>query len=268
MVSDATGETVISAARAVCSQFTATNAVEHVYPLVRNVSQLEKVINCIEKEPGIVIFTLINQELTKFLEEKCAFIGTPCISILEPIIDKFQNYLGESAKQKAGAQHTLDHDYFKRIEALNFTMAHDDGVIPEDIEEADIVLLGISRTSKTPTSIYLANRGFKTANIPLVTNYQLPQNVIESVRPLIVALVATPDQIYHVRQNRMLGLNAINTHDNYTNRAHIAEELSQTRKLCKHHAWPMIDVSRKSIEETSAAIIELHARHVENLNLG
>ncbi len=149
-------------------------------------------------------------------------------------------------------------------------MIHDDGVLPVNIEEADIILIGISRTSKTPTSIYLANRGFKTANYPLVPNVEIPKEIVNAHHPIIVALIATADQIYHVRQNRELGVNAIaNTmlgDDGYTNRATIAEELSYTRKLCKQNNWPMIDVTRKSFEEASATILDLRQRHIEKLN--
>ncbi len=166
LISDATGETLIAASRAVTSQYKGTHAIEHVYPLIRNRKTLERVIGSIDRQPGIVLYTIADSELGRHLEESCRRMGTPCTSLLEPIFQTFQSYLGIPAARKVGAQHELNAEYFARIDALNFTMMHDDGALPEDLEEADVVLIGISRTSKTPTSIYLANRGIKTVNIP------------------------------------------------------------------------------------------------------
>ena len=266
LISDSTGETLISAARAVTSQYKNNQAIEHVYPLVRNQQQLESVLAAIGKEPGIVLYTLTDTGISDFLETQCRNMGTPCVSVLEPIFQTFQSYLGKPSKRTVGAQHALDNEYFKRIDALNFTLLHDDGVLPDDVEEADLILIGISRTSKTPTSIYLANRGIKTANIPLVPGMELSESVINAKKPLIVALVATTDRIQQVRQNRLLELNAADTGSSYADRASIAEELAASRKLCARHNWPMIDVSRKSIEETAAAILALHARHNSELD--
>jgi len=267
LVSDATGETLISAARAVSSQYTNSTAVEHVYPLVRRQSQLDKVLESIDREPGIVLYTIVDSQIANSLETRCTTMGVPFVSLLKPVAKLFRSYLGSPTQQKVGAQHVMDMDYFIRIDALDFSMAHDDGVLPADIEEADVILVGISRTSKTPTSIYLANRGVKTANFPLVPNIPLPNSILKAQKPLIVALIATADQIYHVRQNRELGENAILGDDSYTNRASIAEELSHARKLCKQNNWPIIDVTRRSIEESSAEILELHARHLEKIDL-
>jgi len=266
LVSDATGETLISAARAVSSQYTNSTPIEHVYPLVRRRSQLDEVIKSIDKEPGIVLYTIVDTQIAKHLELRCTVMGIPFVSLLNPVQKVFQSYLGAPSQQKVGAQHALDMEYFSRIEALDYTMAHDDGVLPADIEEADIILVGISRTSKTPTSIYLANRGVKTTNYPLVPNIAVPATILNAKKPLIVALIATADQIYHVRQNRELGENSVLGDDGYTNRASIAEELSHTRKLCKQNSWPIIDVTRRSIEETSAAILELRSKHLEKIN--
>ena len=262
LISDSTGETLISAARAVTSQYKTNQAIEHIYPLVRNQKQIESVLNAIDQEPGIVLYTLTDTNISNFLEMRCKEMGTPCVSLLEPIFQTFQSYLGSPSKRIVGAQHALDNEYFSRIDALNFTLLHDDGVLPEDIEEADIILIGISRTSKTPTSIYLANRGIRTANIPLVPGVELPNSIVKAEKPLIVALIATTDRIQQVRQNRLLELNAADASSSYANRAQIAEELASARKLCKRHDWPMIDVSRKSIEETAAAILALYSKHV------
>lgn len=265
MVSDSTGETLISSARAVTSQYQSHRAIEHIYPLIRNQKKLEQAIEEIEQQPGIVLYTISNFELGIYLEEKCKALGVPFVSVLEPIFQTFHSYLGKPTKRVVGAQHALDSEYFNRINALNFTMLHDDGVVPEDVEEADIILLGISRTSKTPTSIYLANKGMKTANIPLVPGMQLPLNVIQAKKPLIVTLVASTDRIQQVRQNRLLELNAAGHSDSYADRASIAEELANARKLSAKYDWPLVDVSRKSIEEASAKILALHAQHLTQL---
>ena len=184
-------------------------------------------------------------------------MGLPCVSVLEPVLLVFQSYLGAPAGRRVGAQHVLDADYFRRIDALNFTMEHDDGQLPTDIEEADIILVGISRTSKTPTSIYLANRGIKTANIPIVLGVPLPDSVVNAKRPLIVGLIASAERISHVRQNRVLGVTSLYGQETYVDRATIAQELAYARQLCARNGWPMIDVSRRSIEETAAAIVAL-----------
>jgi len=265
LISDSTGETLIAAARAVSSQYKNSQAIEHVHPLVRNLRQLDKVFEEIKNDPGIVLYTISNPEIGGLVEERCKDIGIPAVSVLEPIFQTFKSYLGEPTKRIVGAQHALDSEYFSRIDALNFTMLHDDGVVPEDMETADIILIGISRTSKTPTSIYLANRGVKTANIPLVPGIDLPEGIYHVKKPLVVALIATTDRIQQVRQNRLLELNAGTHSAEYADRAAIAEELANARKLCTRNNWPMIDVSRKSIEETAAGILTLHAKHIANL---
>jgi regulator of PEP synthase PpsR (kinase-PPPase family) len=171
----------------------------------------------------------------------------------------FQSYLGAESTHKVGAQHILNADYFKRIDALNYTMMHDDGQLADDLENADVILVGVSRTSKTPTSIYLANRGVKTANIPLVPGMP-PPTALEAVqRPLVVGLFASPERIVQIRQNRLLGLNAHRDDDQYIDRQAVAEEIAFSRRLCSKHEWPLIDVTRRSIEETAAAIMSLLA---------
>ena len=262
LISDSTGETLIAAARAVSSQYQSNQAIEHIYPLVRNQKKLETTIEDIAKQPGIVLYTISDFEISEYLETKCKEIGVPVVSVLEPIFQSFHSYLGKPNRRVVGAQHALDSEYFSRIDALNFTMLHDDGVIPENVEDADVILLGISRTSKTPTSIYLANRGIKTANIPLVPGMELPQKVVNAKKPLIVTLVASTDRIQQVRQNRLLELNATAHSASYADRASIAEELANARKLSTKHDWPLVDVSRKSIEEASARILALHEKHI------
>ena len=260
LVSDATGETLIAISRAAAAQYQGTTSIEHVYPLVRSAAQLEKLIAEIEAQPGIVLFTLVDPALSRRLQEACQACGAPCLSVLSPILDLFQSYIGMASTPRAGAQHTLNVDYFKRIDALNFTMAHDDGQQPENLELADVVLLGVSRTSKTPTSIYLANRGIKTANIPLVPEVPLPPNLLRLKNPLVVGLFASPERIVQIRQNRLLTLNA--DYDTpYVDRMSVSQEIAQSRRLFVEHGWPTIDVSRRSIEETAAEIIGLHKAH-------
>ena len=266
MISDSTGETIASAARAVTSQYVEDQAIEHIHPLIRNQKMLDKAIEGIIANPGIVLFTISNTEISDNLENVCREMGVPCVSVLEPIFQVFQSYLGKPTQRVAGAQHALDKEYFNRIDALNFTMLHDDGALPEDPEEADVILIGISRTSKTPTSIYLANRGIKTANFPLVPGVDVPMSIINAKNPLVVTLLATTERIQQVRENRLLELNAQSYGDTYADRASIAEELKSARRLCQKHNWPTIDVTRKSIEETAAAIIALLADHSSRIS--
>lgn len=260
LVSDATGETLIAVSRAAAAQYQGVASIEHVYPLIRATAHLEKAIAEIKAAPGIVLFTLVDPVLIDRLEEACREAGCPCLSVLAPILGLFEHYLGTSSTRRPGAQHMLNADYFKRIDALNFTMMHDDGQQPEHFDEADVVLIGVSRTSKTPTSIYLANRGIKTANIPLVPNVPLPASVFELRHPLVVGLIASPERIVQIRQNRLLSLNA--DHDTpYVDRLSVADEITTSRRLFEAQKWPVIDVSRRSIEETAATILDLYREH-------
>src|SRR3954452_16012403 len=188
LVSDATGETLITVARAAAAQYESVSAIEHVYPLVRTSTQLERVLSEIEAAPGIVLYTLLDPALTGRLEAKTRELGVPCLSILGPVLQLLQSYLGAETTPRIGAQHVLNAEYFKRIDALNYTMLHDDGQHLEGLEEADVVLVGVSRTSKTPTSIYLANRGVKTGNVPLVPGVPVSRHVEDLSRPLVVGL--------------------------------------------------------------------------------
>jgi regulator of PEP synthase PpsR (kinase-PPPase family) len=255
LISDATGETLITVARAAAAQYAKVMPVEHVHPLVRTQKQLDRVLGEIDEAPGIVLYTLLEEDLVERLEMKCRELGLPCLSILGPVLHLFQAYLGAESTHKVGAQHTLNAEYFRRIDALNYTMLHDDGQQMEDLEEADVVLIGVSRTSKTPTSIYLANRGVKTANVPLVPGVALPAQVEELKHPLIVGLYASPERIVQIRQNRLLGLRAHRDDDQYIDRNAVAQEVAASRRLCARHNWPLIDVTRRSIEETAAAVM-------------
>jgi regulator of PEP synthase PpsR (kinase-PPPase family) len=213
----------------------------------------------IEAAPGVILYTLLDQSLIARLEDRCRELGLPCLSILGPVLRLFQSYLGAESTHKVGAQHILNAEYFKRIDALNYTMMHDDGQLADDLEIADVILVGVSRTSKTPTSIYLANRGVKTANIPLVPGMPPPPALEAVRRPLVVGLFASPERIVQIRQNRLLGLNAHRDDDQYIDRQAVAEEIAFSRRLCSKHEWPLIDVTRRSIEETAAAIMSLLA---------
>jgi hypothetical protein len=256
LISDATGETLTTVARAATAQYTKVIPVEHVYPLVRTQRQLDRVLAEIDESPGIVLYTLLEDDLVRRLEKHCRDLSVPCLSILGPVLQLLRSYLGTETSHRVGAQHTLNAEYFKRIDALNYTMLHDDGQHVDDLEEADVVLVGVSRTSKTPTSIYLANRGIKTGNVPLVPGITLAPQVERLARPLVVGLYASPERIVQIRQNRLLGLRAHQDDDQYIDRKAVAEEVAYSRKLCSRHHWPSIDVTRRSIEETAAAVLQ------------
>nr|WP_208394198.1 pyruvate, water dikinase regulatory protein [Pseudochelatococcus lubricantis] len=260
LVSDSTGETLLAVSRAVAAQYEGISAIEHVYPLVRSAAQLERAMASIMDEPGIVLYTLVNPDLANELNRVCSAEGIPVLSVLDPVVNLFQSYIGTETIARPGAQHTLNAEYFKRIDAMNYTLAHDDGQTGEDLDSADVVLVGVSRTSKTPTAIYLANRGIKTANVPLVPGFALPEALSTTKRPLIVGLVASPDRIVQIRQNRLLSLNA-GDDTAYVDRDSVAAEIAESRKLCARNGWPVIDVTRRSIEETAAAIMELLRAH-------
>ncbi len=257
LVSDATGETLIAVGRAAAAQYAPVSPIEHIYPLVRSEKQLDRVLAEIEAAPGIVLYTLLDRQLTDRLEKKCQELGLPVLSILGPVLRLFQAYLGAETTPRIGAQHTLNAEYFKRIDALNYTMLHDDGQHIDDLEHADVVLVGISRTSKTPTSIYLANRGVKTGNVPLVPGTPVPPALEQLRQPLVVGLFASPERIVQIRQNRLLGVKAHRDDDLYVDRDAVAEEVASSRRLCAKHNWPLIDVTRRSIEETAAAVVRL-----------
>jgi [pyruvate, water dikinase]-phosphate phosphotransferase / [pyruvate, water dikinase] kinase len=256
LISDATGETLNAVARAAAAQYADHRPLEHIYALVRTQKQMLRVLADIESQPGVVLFTIIDPDLRHLLESKCIELGIPCISILDPVIASLGHYLNASRQPQVGRQHLMNEEYFKRIDALNYTMAHDDGQHPEGLNQADVILVGISRTSKTPTSIYLANRGVMTANIPLVPDQPYPPELDDADRPLIVGLIATTERIAQIRKHRLLGLNE-ERDTGYVDHQAIAAELVHMRKLCARKNWPMIDVTRRSIEETSAAIINL-----------
>jgi [pyruvate, water dikinase]-phosphate phosphotransferase / [pyruvate, water dikinase] kinase len=265
LISDATGETLTTIAKAAGVQYRQVRPIEHVHPLVRSQRQLERVLQEVASAPGIVLYTVVNADLTAQIERRCRELKIPCLHVLEPIMKVFESYLGAPQTPVIAGQHVLDADYFRRIDALNFSMAHDDGHLPEDLEQADIIILGISRTSKTPTSIYLAQRGYKVANVPLVPGIDPPEVLTRPHKAFVVGLLASPDRIAEIRRNRVQLLADRDLGD-YVDRRQIAEEVAQSRRLFGRHGWPVIDVTQRSIEETAATIIRyLNDRQAENV---
>nr|WP_209016178.1 pyruvate, water dikinase regulatory protein [Roseibium sp. RKSG952] len=261
LVSDSTGETLMTVARAATAQYENIQEIEHVYPLVRSHKQLDRVVSEIEAAPGIVLYTLVDEDISQRLERICRELGVPFVNILDPVFDVFQSYLNVTQTHRVGGQHELDAEYFRRMEALNYTMMHDDGQLWDGLKAADIVLVGISRTSKTPTCIYLANRGIKAANVPLIPNIPVPHQLLELKETLIVGLVASAERIQQIRRNRVLSLASETYNDTYVDRKEIAQEINMTRRLCAENSWPIIDVTRRSVEETAAEILTLYRDH-------
>ena len=256
LVSDSTGETLNAMTKAVCARFDDVLPIEHSYPLVRSPRQLERVLREIEAAPGVVIHTIVDGVLRAGLEQGCRDMDAPCIAALDPMVASLGRYLGASLSSRVGAQHALDTEYFNRIEALNYAIGHDDGQGGQNLARADVVLLGVSRTSKTPTSIYLAHRGVRAANVPLVPGAELPPQLFELKGPLIVGLVVSPDRLIQIRRNRLLSLNE-DRESSYVDMDAVREETIRARRLFEKHGWPVIDVTRRSVEETAAAVINL-----------
>lgn len=261
LVSDATGETVNSVARACLVQFEGIEPVEHTWMLVRTKGQIEKALRGIAAEPGPVLFTLVNRELRATLIEGCRGLGVPCIPVLDPIMHALAAHLNLEIRGRPGLQHVLDADYYQRIDAMNFALSSDDGQNGAHLNEADIVLLGVSRTSKTPTCIYLANRGIKAANVPVVPGVPLPPEVFSATRPLIVGLTKDPARLVQVRRNRLRMIAQGSDATDYTDLESVRQEVSFARKLFNKNGWLVIDVTRRSIEETAATILTHYARH-------
>lgn len=257
LISDSTGETLSTVSKAALARYDKIEPIEHIHPLVRTSAQLEKIIENVNSEPGIVLYTLVDSEHEKRLEKACRELFVPCLNVLDPIYALFQSYLDVELTNRIGGQHALDTSYFQRIEALNYSMEHDDGQIPDALSKADVIIIGVSRSSKTPTCIYLANRGIKAANIPLILDNPLPNALFEITGPMIIGLVASVQHIQQIRQNRLLSLAAFNEVDAYIDKKSISQEITQLRRICNMHEWPIIDVTRRSIEETAAEIMTL-----------
>jgi len=256
LVSDSTGETVTSAARACLVQFEGIFVNEHVWSLVRTPGQIDKVSSAIEQNRGPVLYTLVDDELRSRLREHCRRLQLPCIGVLDPIMSMLSVHFGSRLQHWPGRQHMLDDEYFGRIDAMHYTLAHDDGQSMHDLDEADVILVGPSRTSKTPTCVYLANRGIKAANVPLVPNVELSSELTSAQHPLIVGLTTDPDRLVQVRRNRLRSIQQ-DVESDYTDLEQVQREVQDARRLYARQKWPAIDVTRRSIEETAAAILQM-----------
>ena len=261
LVSDSTGETLNAMARAVCARFENVLPIEHIYALVRSPRQLERALTDIEEAPGVVIHTIVDDQLRTALEEGVRRLDMPCIAALDPLVSSLQRYLGASISRRVGVQHALDNDYFNRMDALNYAIGHDDGQGGQDLEQADVVLVGVSRTSKTPTCIYLAHRGVRAANVPLVPTRPPPEKLFELKNTLVVGLTISPDRLIQIRRNRLLSLKE-DRESTYIDIEAVREETVKARRLYERQGWPVIDVTRRSVEETAAAVMNLlHGGH-------
>jgi regulator of PEP synthase PpsR (kinase-PPPase family) len=257
LVSDSTGETLNAMAKAVVARFDGVIPIEHIYALVRSDRQMDRVLDEIAAAPGVVLHTLVDRELRGQLEEGCRRLDMPQIAALDPLETVLSRYLGAALAPRVGAQHALSTEYFDRIAALDFAMAHDDGQgATEQLEAADVVLCGVSRTSKTPTCIYLAHRGIRAANVPLVPGQEDGERLTRLKNPLVIGLTVSPDRLVQIRRNRLDGLNA-NHASAYIDHDAVREETVKARRAFERRGWPVIDVTRRSVEETAAAIINV-----------
>ncbi len=261
LVSDSTGETLNAMARAVCARFENVLPIEHIYALVRSQRQLDRALGDIEEAPGIVLHTIVDDKLRLALEEGCRRLDMPCIPALDPLVSSLQRYLGAATTTRVGAHLRLDNDYFNRMDALNYAIGHDGGQGGQDLDQADVVLVGVSRTSKTPTCIYLAHRGIRAANVPLVPGRPIPEKLMNLKSALIVGLTVSPDRLIQIRRNRLLSLKEDRA-SSYTDVDAVRDEIVQARRLYERQGWPVIDVTRRSVEETAAAVLNLfHGGH-------
>jgi regulator of PEP synthase PpsR (kinase-PPPase family) len=260
LVSDSTGETLVATSHASVSQFPHGIPVEHLHALVRSEAQLERALESVESYPGIVFYTLVNPDHRRQLEEHCAKLNIPAVSILDSALASLGRYLGAPMSSEVGAQRTMNEEYFSRIGALDFAMAHDDGKNIDGLETAEIILVGISRTSKTPTCIYLANRGFRAGNIPLVPGADLPPQVLHFSKPFIVGLISSPDRIVEIRKQRLSGLGQDRSTP-YVDQDQVRDEMLAAKRLFAKNGWPVVDTTRRSIEESAARIINLYQDH-------
>ena len=265
LVSDSTGETLDRIFLALKAQFTKVEYKAHQFSFTRTENQVLKLIEiCRKKKNCIILYTIVDTKLAKFLASQSLKEKIPCFSVLGDLILSFSKLLNQEATHIPSGQHALDEDYYNRIEAIQFTMNHDDGKQTNDLNKSDIILLGVSRTSKTPTSIYLANRGFKTSNIPLVNQDSLP-NILKNNPKLtcIIGLTTEPERLLDIRRNRMSSLKE-KENINYTDFEKISKEVEEAKKIFKKYNWPTVDVTRKSVEETAASIIKIYEIEKEN----
>jgi regulator of PEP synthase PpsR (kinase-PPPase family) len=260
LVSDATGETLQMVAKAAITQFEGYEPVEHQWTMVRTGGQLQVVIDGIQEKPGIVMFTIVDRELQRSLVNACRTMEVPCVNVLDPAITSLRDFLRAESKNQPGRQHALDDDYFQRIDAMQFCLSHDDGQSLHDLDRADVVLVGVSRSSKTPTCMYLANRGIKAANIPLVPDQPPPDELLALKGPLVVGLVNSVARLTQLRRSRLLLLKE-DRDTSYVDEDAIKTEIAEARRLFGRMAWPVIDVTGRSIEETAAIVLKQLAGH-------
>lgn len=264
LVSDSTGETVGSVARAALVQFESVEPEEFTWTLVRTKTQLDKVLQGIAENPGPVMYTMVDQSLRDALKKECARRGLPCIAVISGVVSELSSYLGEETHAQPGKQHELNEDYFTRVDAINYALAHDDGQAHWDLDEADVVLVGVSRTSKSPTCVYLAYKGFKSANIPFVLDCPLPPSLETLKKPLIVGLTINPERLFAIRKTRLQSINQ-EADTNYVDMEYMEREIAESRKLFQKNRWPVIDVTKRSVEETAATIAQYLKKHQEKL---
>jgi len=257
-VSDSTGETLDRIFLAIKAQFSNFNCKTIHYSFTRTKNQIDKIISNSKSEKNIIIlYTIVDKELTKYMISETKKNNIPCFEVLGNLISDFSKLLNQEASRKPSGQHVLDAEYYKRIEAVQFSMTHDDGKIISDLEKSDVILIGVSRTSKTPTSIYLANRGYKVSNIPIIPNKNIPFQIIESSKKTcVIGLVCETIRLLDVRRNRIQSMHEDRPGD-YTDEREVVNELENSKKLFKKYNWPIIDVTRKSVEETAASIIKI-----------
>ena len=263
LVSDSTGETVHQVARAALSQFANVSTSEHIWTLVRTAAHVETIGKAIKRNPGILIYSVVDAEIRIQLEKICRQAGIPSLSVLDPLVTLLTSVLGHEISGRPGSQYKMDNAYFERMAAVEFAVNHDDGLNMERLAEAQILLVGVSRTSKTPTAMYLANRGYRVANYALVPHVTFPLKYVEDKTSLfIVGLATDAKRLLQVRRNRLEHLSD-HSNDGYAELDSINEELMNARKLFSSQGWPVLDVSRRSVEETAAAIVHLHAHWTE-----
>jgi regulator of PEP synthase PpsR (kinase-PPPase family) len=257
LISDSTGETLSSIAKAAFAQFDQVQIKEYIWSLIRTQGQLVKVISIIRKKPGIVMYTLTDTSLIEILNEECNELRIPCMAVLDSIVSSLSKILEINPNPQPGKQHVIDDEYFRKIEAMNFSIIHDDGQHVENLGEAEIILVGPSRTSKTPTSMYLAHRGFKTANVPYVSGCMLPDILFKVKKPLIVGMSIMPARLVEIRKNRLI---SISDHKNieYIDQEKVTGEMQEAKKIFISNHWPVIDITRRSVEEISATIVQLY----------
>lgn len=262
LVSDSTGETVSSVSRAALAQFETVTPEEHIWSLVRTKAQMERALVGIRANPGMVLYTIVDKQLRDMLKAECLKIGVPCVPVIARVVTEMATYLGVQTSNLPGRQHELNDEYFSRVDAINFALAHDDGQANWELDDSDIVLVGVSRTSKSPTCIYLAYRGYKSANIPFVAGCPLPPALETLTKPLIVGLTIDVERLLQIRKTRLQSLKQ-EEHTNYIDLEQVQAEIQESKRLFAQKRWPTIDVTRRSVEETAAQIIQLHQKRLD-----